>query len=70
VNEYNSGKAEHLEALAKSFHVDTAAIRKQVAAEVGAKKDRLVAIARRNRAGSSSIANRALWAARISFGYR
>jgi len=38
VNEYNSSKAERLEALAKSFHVDTAVIRKQVAAEVAAKK--------------------------------
>jgi hypothetical protein len=26
-NQYNSAKAERLEALAKSFHVDTAAIR-------------------------------------------
>ena len=40
VSEYNSGKAERLQALAKSFRVDTAAIRRQVAAEVAAKKGR------------------------------
>jgi hypothetical protein len=38
VSEYNSAKAERLEALAKSFRVDTAAIRKQVAGEVAAKR--------------------------------
>jgi hypothetical protein len=38
VSEYSSAKAERLEALARTFHVDIAAIRKQVAAEVAARK--------------------------------
>jgi len=38
VNEYSSTKADRLQALAKSFHVDPAAIRKEVTAEIAAKK--------------------------------
>lgn len=38
VNEFSASKADRLEALAKSFHVNTAAIRKDVAAEIAAKK--------------------------------
>jgi hypothetical protein len=37
VSEFNSGKAERLEALAKTFSVDTAAVRKGVEAELAAK---------------------------------
>jgi hypothetical protein len=38
VSEFNSGKAERLEALAKAFSVDTAAVRKGVEAEPGGQK--------------------------------
>ncbi len=37
VNEFNTGKAERLEALAKAFSVNTATIRKEVEAELAAK---------------------------------
>lgn len=37
VSEFNSGKPERLEALAKAFRVDTAAVRKGVEAELAAK---------------------------------
>jgi len=71
VNEYSSAKAERLEALAKSFHVDTAAIRKQVAAEIAASKGKGVKQPHAERDPTAVASPIALFGQRrFSFGYR